>query len=98
MAHDVRFTSMVTGEKFYFFGYAEGIVYDAFDAQRFNNGVSGSNEGKWVSRETVKEAMEIFHTDPRAVNYPDPRRFPDLISNLNKWLDKNEERLSLHFS
>lgn len=67
MAHDFSIAVQnETSEYVCFFGFLGGIAYSAFNAQEFNNGLSGSNDGKVISKSEaeagVKAMIEKFKT------------------------------------
>ena len=75
----------------YFHGYADGIFYSAFNCQRFNNGVSGSNEQKKFTKEETRLALEKVLNSNEIKNYPDPDRINNVkdfyfntVLNANK--------------
>lgn len=74
-----------SNEQGYFQGYAEGIFYSAFNCQKFNRGVSGSNEQETFTTAETKSALEKVLNSSEIANYPDPDRISsikDFYSNI----------------
>lgn len=69
------------GKKVNFWGYADGAMYEAFDAQEFDAGSSGSYDGKIISQKEAAAGLG------KAINllrsYPDPTRADDLKQFLS---------------
>ena len=65
MAHDFSCTSSIDQTE-YFFGYANGVVYDAFNARAFNAGPSGSGHSKAVTADEIRAAIEFLKADTRS--------------------------------
>lgn len=62
----------------YFFGYAEGIMYLAFNMESHCMGFSGDNIDIEIDRETalkgISKAIEYYDKS----NYPDPTKMDDI--------------------
>ena len=67
MAHDFSCTSSIDQTEF-FFGYANGVVYDAFDARAFDAGSSGYGQSKAVTADEIRTAVEFLKKDPRSTD------------------------------
>lgn len=67
MAHDFSISSS-TGKTEFFFGYAGGVVYDAFNARAFDAGSSGNGGGKTVTAEEVRSAIDFLKADSRSTS------------------------------
>ncbi|MNF73794.1 hypothetical protein D3C84_558050 [compost metagenome] len=67
MAHDFSCTSSID-QTVYFFGYANGVVYDAFDARSFNAGSSGNGSSKKVTVEEIEAAIQFLNDDSRSTS------------------------------
>lgn len=67
MAHDFSCTSSIDQTKF-FFGYANGVVYDAFGARAFDAGSSGNGQSKPVTADEIREAIEFLKADSRSTS------------------------------
>lgn len=85
MSHDFRIRCIKGDQiiKAYFFGYADGIIYHAFNDHKFNNGVSGSGETSIHTWEEVDEALPLIFNSPACKRYPDPTRFDELKTFYN---------------
>ena len=83
----------------YFFGYARGIFYRAFQAQHCDDGFSGSNMGVIRTADQVRQALEIIRTDPIYTTYPDPKRISDIVEKLETYLEHSPDgKIYIHFS
>lgn len=108
MSHDIGFYDLDTyNEKdpdkieviTYFFGYAGGIFYEAFDATEFDMGVSGSNQGVTRTAELLRQGIELIKASPVYTNYPDPDRIPATIRDLEAFLERKPNgRVFIHYS
>lgn len=102
MAHDISFTDGddPEGEPFaFFFGYAGGIFYTAFDAEELDGGMSGTNEGVTRSAAEVRQAIETIKASPVYSTYPDPERIPEVIRELEAFLERKPNgRVFIHYS
>lgn len=100
MAHDIGFYDRDTEENItYFFGYAQGIFYEAFNAQHCNAGVSGSNQGVTRTAIQVRQALVFIKTSRAYASYPDPGRIKETIDKLEAYLEQNPDaRIFIHFS
>ncbi len=84
MAHDITFASNVESDELVFlFGYFQGVFYQAFDVERFDNGVSGNGGRIKKSRAEVFEILDRVATSPQITEYPDPTRFPNFYNELS---------------
>lgn len=74
------------GEMAHFFGYASGIMYEAFDALSFDAGLSGNGRSITITKDQaikgLKKAIHLFGT----IQYPDPTR----ITGLKRFLERIE--------
>ena len=59
MAHDFSITKEETNETAMYFGLSGGF-YEAFNADKFNAGISGSNEGKSISKKEALSGVELM--------------------------------------
>ncbi|MCK6625576.1 MAG: hypothetical protein L6R45_10420 [Anaerolineae bacterium] len=100
MAHDISFTDSSNGQTFgFFFGYAGGIFYTAFDAHHLDAGISGANGGVTRSADEVRRAIEIIKTSPVYTSYPDPERLHDIVEKLEAFLKQKPNGYAfIHFS
>jgi len=67
MAHDFSCTSSIDQTEF-FFGYAGGVVYDAFNARAFDAGSSGNGQSKAVTVDEIRAAIEFLKDDSRSTS------------------------------
>lgn len=67
MAHDFSCTSSIDQTEF-FFGYAGGVLYDAFNARAFNAGSSGNGQCKAVTVDEIRSAIEFLKDDRRSTS------------------------------
>lgn len=82
MAHDfsiiAKGVSVEEKNYAYFFGYAEGVMYDVFDMWEHNNFISGDGLDIVIDRETalqgICKAIKKFET----LDYPDKTRMDDI--------------------
>lgn len=76
MAHDfVIKAGIEKGDPFACFsGYATGIFYSVFNANQFDAGMSGSNQGKWVTQQEAAHAISAALESDAIIHYPDPTR------------------------
>lgn len=83
-----------------FNGYAQGVFYNVFDVPEFNAGVSGSNEGKWISQKEADEGIKAALNSDAITNYPDPTRADDLKSFYKQHIENasSDENFYVHFS
>ena len=85
MAHDITFASDVESDELVFlFGYFQGIFYQEFNVERFNNGVSGSGGRIKKSRKEVFEILDRVAKMPQITEYPDPTRFSEFYEQLSQ--------------
>ena len=81
MAHD--FGIKRKNERYkYFFGYANGMMYEAFNHMECNYGLSGSGSCFTIDKDTAIRGLERAHEIFISINYPDPTRFDDLLEFL----------------
>lgn len=100
MAHDFSLTQKSNRENaVFFFGFYGGIAYKAFNAQNFNNGMSGSNDGKFVTKEQAIKGVEFMLTAfKKDKNYQSEiKAFTDYLNNVIIPSDDSEQ-FSAHYS
>jgi len=108
MAHDVGFyeydpkkddINKVGNTIGFFFGYAGGIFYEAFDADELDGGVSGINRGVARTAEQVRQAIETIKQSKVFKTYPDPRRISMILDTLEQYLQQHPQGMMyIHFS
>jgi hypothetical protein len=101
MAHDISFHPSRDEKPFaYFFGYCEGVWYQALDCEQFDGGVSGTNEGLDVDYHVFTEALKWIEEQPEVKSYPDPTRFPDALCTIRNALRfcSTIQPIYVHFS
>ncbi len=67
-------TVLLPNDYAYFFGYAGGLMYSAFDAWEFNAGVSGNGGEKEIDCQEMKSGCECAIHNFDNMNYPDITR------------------------
>lgn len=77
MAHD--FMIQAGSERTYFFGYAEGFLYRAFNATEHNAGVSGDGTSITISEEEMRSGLDRAEREWSKLGYPDQTRFDDIL-------------------
>lgn len=82
MAHDfeIKVKGAPEGYSAYFFGYAEGIMYIAFNATEHCYGFTGDGEKITISREEALKGLKKAITKFDTIDYPDPTRMDDIKS------------------
>lgn len=92
MAHDISFSDADNEDEpfAFFFGYARGIFYTAFEAEHLDNGMSGANEGVTRSAAQVRQAIATIKASPVFTTYSDPDRIPEVIRELEAFLERNQ--------
>lgn len=100
MAHDIGFYDADTKEVVtFFFGYAGGIFYEAFDAEHCDGGMSGTNRGVTRNAEQVRQALEKIKSSKIYTSYPDPDRLPDVVTSIEQYLDAHPNaKILIHYS
>ena len=100
MAHDVEFHDTKTRKHIcYFFGYAFGIMYKAFDATHCNNGFSGSNETVVRSAAQIREGVQRIYESGVIANYLDPKRITTACDALLTYIDAHPDaRITIWYS
>lgn len=85
MAHYV-IVQFSNKQQVFFYGYANGVIYDHFKAQHCNGHVSGTNEGVYRATDDFLNMLENIKQDTRCLEYPDEKRFlnffQDIANNL----------------
>lgn len=71
----------------YFFGYAGGIMYDAFNCQWCNNGISGSGESIELSHDRAMRGLEKAISQFDACDYSDHKRMDDIKRFYRRFKD-----------
>ena len=100
MAHDFSLTKKSDRTKVvYFFGYYNGVAYKAFDGHKFNNGLSGANSGKFVTKDQAIKGVEFmisqFRKDEHYKREVDS--FTDYLTNVILPSDA-QEQFAAHYS
>lgn len=91
MAHDFGIRNKTKQGKWsFFFGYAEGIMYEVFNEWEHNRGVSGDNTTLEKSKEVTEKALDRAISEFDRMGYPDPTRMDD-IKEFRKTMDENGE-------
>lgn len=91
MAHD--FSILTQDDKeYYFFGLAEGRLYDVFDARDRHAGVSGDGSTKDVKRGDFIKELAGFCAWIRE-SYPDPSRADELQAFIDETTSDSDEQL-----
>lgn len=110
MAHDIGFYGYRHGEPHpksqepddtigYFFGYAQGIFYTAFNATHCDNGISGANRGVLRSADQAQHAVKVINDSGIPDTYPDPGRIQEILEKLEQYLDEYPNcYLLIHYS
>ena len=78
MAHDFGIRNTKKKDFTYFFGYAEGLMYEAFDEQKHNAFASGDNGRETKTKEETERALDKAISKFDKINYPDPGRLDDI--------------------
>lgn len=93
MSHEVTIIDVTASddgpEVCWFGGYAEGVMYKAFNAMYAYAGVSGNGTSKQVNRSELLRAIESIKASPSSKKYPDPKRFPEFFSKVESYLSEN---------
>ena len=100
MAHDFMIATKGENRKHaFFFGYAEGIFYSAFDKNEANGGVSGMGISYEISHSEAEQGLKEVIEKFDQMNYPDPTR-ADSIKDFykNHVLENPEEIYVLDYS
>jgi hypothetical protein len=101
MAHDFSLRKESDRKKVvYFFGYCGGVAYKAFNAHQFNRGLSGSNNGKSVSKEeAIKGVNVMISTFARSGDLYQNQidEFTNYLENVIK-PSNDDEHFEAHFS
>jgi hypothetical protein len=89
---------MRTGQHADFFGYGDAAMYKAFNAMNFDNGPSGSCDGKVISKAEAVAGLEMAIT--LLASYPDPKRADDIKRYLRDIvaLAPASKRFYIHYS
>ena len=74
MAHDFGIRNTKRKEYAYFFGYANGLMYEAFGEQKHNAIFSGDNGTEIKTREENEKALDYAIKTFDGMGYPDPSR------------------------
>ena len=105
MAHDVGFYKYdATGKHSdnaiaYFFGYASGLLYRAFDATECDAGVSGTCEGVTRSAEQMRSGVAALRNADMHTSHPHFQQLHETIEKLNAYLDDHPDAsVFVHFS
>ena len=80
MAHDFGIRNTKRKEYAYFFGYANGLMYEAFGEQKHNAIFSGDNGTEIKTREETEKALDYAIKTFDGMGYPDPSRLDKEIS------------------
>ena len=87
MAHDfsIRVKGSTEREKVaYFFGYANGMMYEAFGHPECNMMLSGSGEEIDIDRKTAEKGLKAAISMLSQIDYPDTKRIDDLKAFLKR--------------
>lgn len=90
MAHDFYIMNIRTRKMASFFGYADGVMYKAFDAQEHDRGCSGDGWQGRVDKGKTKAALAFATTYFDNMNYLDPKRMDD-IKKFAKDMEQDED-------
>ncbi len=94
MSHDVGFYDENEKVICYYFGYTGGIMYDAFNAQHCNAGVSGSNEGVTRIRHEVMKGLKFIMDSGRESD-----QINKVLKSLSDHLrEKPDGSIFIHYS
>lgn len=92
MAHDVSFYDYESRKPIcYFFGYAEGIMYRAFDATQCDAGLSGNGTGVVRNKKDILKGIDRIKRSGIPDSYLDPTRFDDVLKKIPKHLEENPD-------
>ena len=78
MAHDFGIRNTKKREFSYFFGYADGLMYRAFDEQKHDNVISGDNGTETKTKAETERALDRAIKEFDGMGYPDPTRLDDI--------------------
>lgn len=78
MAHDFGIRNKKKKEFTYFFGYANGLMYRAFNEQKHDAIFSGDNGIETKTKEETEKALDKAIREFDNMNYPDPNRLDDI--------------------
>ena len=102
MAHDFCITRIdESGERresAYFFGYAEGLMYRAFNATSHDAFLSGDNGKEVYDYETTRSALEKAISTFDRMDYPDPHRLDDIKQFFHSIDGEGASRFEVWFS
>lgn len=87
MAHDFGIRNTKNEEWAFFFGYANGLMYEAFDEQRHNAGFSGDGGKETRSWRLTERALSYAIGKFDRMGYPDPNRMDDIKEFYKKVRD-----------
>lgn len=73
-----EYKDIAEGYYAYFFGYAEGLMYIAFNATEHCYGFSGDGKEITISREEALKGLKKAITKFDTIDYPDPTRMDDI--------------------
>lgn len=90
MAHDFGIRNKKNDKWSFFFGYANGIMYDAFGEQKHNFGISGDGGRETKTKQDVMFALDDAIAEFDRMNYPDPTRL-DEIKKFRKDMKSDED-------
>lgn len=100
MSHDFSIERKKDGKVAFFFGYADAVFYKSFHCEQYNNHLSGSNEGKIISKKGAVNALNKIINSEEIKNYTDPERIDDIKNFYNNVVlkSKEEDKFYIHFS
>ena len=100
MPHDVGFYDAHTRDNVaFYFGYAEGIFYRAFDAEHLNAGISGADASVTRTAQEVRTAIATIQASPVYQTEPDAESLSIAVGALENWLQRNPDgELMVHYS
>lgn len=68
----------IPDDQAFFFGYADGIFYRAFNCEAYDNGLSGNSSIFMVEYTVAVKALETAINEFYKLEYPDPTRINDI--------------------
>ncbi|TMW16521.1 hypothetical protein E4R24_21240 [Escherichia coli] len=100
MSHDFSIERKKDKKVAFFFGYANAVFYKNFHCENFNNGCSGSNEGKTISKLLAEKALKKIIESDEIKSYPDPNRINGIKNFYNDVVlrSNDTDTFFIHFS
>lgn len=89
MAHDFGIRNTKKKEFYFFFGYADGLMYRAFGEEKHDAFVSGDNGTEIKTKAETERALDMAISEFNSMDYPDPDRM-DEIKQFRKEMEEDE--------